>query len=253
MAKVALHLAMLRDYAQKDILGTIKRAGEMGYPAVEFTGYFGAKVSEIQKVLTECGLEAIASHYSINWQDLKNMGKELAREIDYAQQLGIPRIITPWAPLQENPDIDDVNHLISIIEKAALQVNAAGLQFGYHNHVSDLILVNGRTVLDYLMQRIPRELLFLELDLGWVYMAGKSPDELIRTYSGRVPLIHFRDLGRQRKDTEIGNGIVGFDRAFKEAASAGVEYYIVTQEQFGASPIESAELSLLYFKNRGLA
>ncbi len=180
------------------------------------------------------------------------MGRDLAREIDYAQQLGIPNIVTPWVPIQENPAMDDVDHLASVIEKVALQVHAAGLKYGYHNHVGEFISVNGKPIIDHLMHRIPSELMFLELDLGWVYIAGYKPAEYIRTYAGRVPLIHFRDLGQQRKDTEIGNGIVNFNQVFKEADPAGVQYFIVTQEQFEVSSMDSAKLSLLYFKSRGL-
>lgn len=252
MPKVALQLSTLQDIAQMDVLGAIEKAGELHYPAIEFSGYFGAKPSEVRRVLEEYQLEAVSNHFSIDWGNLKSLGKDLAREIHYAQEIGIPRLVMPWVPLQEKPVMEDVQHVIKVVERAALQVNASGLKFGFHNHVSEFIHVDGKMIMDHILDSIPPELLFLELDVGWVYMAGLLPADLVRCYGSRLELIHFRDFGTQRTDTVIGEGVIHFDPVLREAAQTGVQYYVVTQEQFELSSIDSAKLSLQFFQEREL-
>ncbi len=252
MPKVALQLSTLQDVARMDLLGAIELAAKIGYPAIEFSGYYGVKPSAVRRRLEELQLEAVGNHVPIDWGNLKSLGKDMEREIQYALEIGVPRIIAPWAPLQEKPTMDDVRHLVRVLERAALQVRAAGLQFGYHNHVSELVHVNGKLILDHVLERIPAELMFLELDVGWVYMAGLHAADLINRYGSRLELMHIRDFGTQRTDTVIGEGVINFDPLLRAAAEADVQYYVVCQEQFELTSVDSARLSLQFFQDRNL-
>ncbi|RXZ78710.1 sugar phosphate isomerase/epimerase [Paenibacillaceae bacterium] len=250
--QIGLQLYTLRDLTEQDFLGTIKKVAEIGYSVVEFAGYYNTPAKELKKVLDDNGLKAPSAHVGLNFQEKNKRESDLAHQIEYAQEIGLEYIVTPYAPLPERPTMEDVDHLVTILEEAGKQVKASGLSYGYHNHDFEFKLVEGKALIDHLLERLPADLLFAEFDLGWVHMGGQRPVDYINRYAGRVPLAHFKDFGVGRSDTEIGQGVVDFDSVLEVAEQAGIKYYIVEQEQFAKSSLESAKLSLEYFKNKGL-
>ncbi|MDF2923442.1 MAG: xylose isomerase [Paenibacillaceae bacterium] len=251
-AQVGIQLYTLRDETKNDFLGTIRKVADMGYKAVEFAGFFGVPARELRKFLDDLGLAAPSAHIGINFTDLAAMEEGLKEQIEYSQELGLEYIVTPYSPFSEVPTEEELEQRILYLTKAAELVKAAGLKYGYHNHAFEFKLVNGETIMDQFLTRIPAELLFAEFDLGWVHKGGQRPVDYVKKYAGRVPLVHIKDFGEGRNDTEVGNGDVDFKSVFAIAEDAGIEYYIVEQEQFVSSPLESAKISLDYFKENGL-
>ncbi|MBO7748222.1 sugar phosphate isomerase/epimerase [Paenibacillus sp. MWE-103] len=255
MAKpvVGLQLYTLRDQTEKDFLGTIRKVAEMGYTAVEFAGYYNTPASELRALLDELKLEAPSAHVGLNFGEPEKIDQDLRKQIDYAKELGLKYIVTPWAPLPENPTIDDVNKLAGILEAAGKQVTEAGLKYGYHNHDFEFKLVEGKPIIDWLLEKVSPEYLVAEFDLGWVHMGGRKPTDYVNRYAGRVPLAHFKDFGQGRSDTEVGKGVVDLKGVLDIAEQAGIEYFIVEQEEFENSSLESAKLSLEFFRRHGFA
>ncbi|AZN39153.1 sugar phosphate isomerase/epimerase family protein [Paenibacillus albus] len=253
MAKpvVALQLYTLRDQTEKDFIGTIRKVAEMGYQAVEFAGYFNTPADELKALLDELGLQAPSAHVGLSFGEPENIEADLAKQIEYAKVLGLQYIITPWAPLPENPTIDDVTRLAGILEAAGKQVKEAGLIYGYHNHDFEFKLVDGKPVIDLLLEKVSPDYLQAEFDFGWVHMGGQNPVDYATRYAGRVPLAHFKDFGDGRSDTEVGKGIVDLKGVLDVAEQVGIQYVIVEQEQFENSSLESAKLSLEFFRENG--
>ncbi|UVI30593.1 sugar phosphate isomerase/epimerase family protein [Paenibacillus spongiae] len=248
---VGLQLYTLRDQTEKDFLGTIRKVAEMGYNAVEFAGYFNTPAKELKALLDELGLEAPSAHVGLNFGEPDKIEQDLAVQIEYAKEIGLKYIVTPWAPLPENPTEEDVDKLASILEAAGRQVAAAGLQYGYHNHDFEFKLVNGRPAMDLLLEKVPAEYLIAEFDLGWVHMGGQNPVDYVTRYAGRVPLAHFKDFGQGRRDTEVGKGVVDLKGVLGVAEKVGIEYFIVEQEEFASSSLESAKICLEFFRENG--
>ncbi|WP_219834941.1 sugar phosphate isomerase/epimerase [Paenibacillus sp. R14(2021)] len=254
MAKpvVGLQLYTLRDQTEKDFRGTIRKVAEMGYKAVEFAGYFNTPAEELKALLDELGLEAPSAHVALNFGEPDKIKKDLAKQIEYAKELGLKYIVTPWAPLPENPTEEDVSKLAVILEAAGKQVKEAGLIYGYHNHDFEFKQVNSKPIIDMLLEMVSEEFMVAEFDLGWVHMGGQSPVDYVRRYAGRVPLVHFKDFGQGRSDTEVGNGVVDLKSVFAVAEQAGIQYFIVEQEEFERSSLESAKTSLAFFCDNGM-
>ncbi|MCL6458776.1 MAG: sugar phosphate isomerase/epimerase [Gorillibacterium sp.] len=250
MAKpvIGLQLYTLRDLTQKDFLGTIRKVADMGYKAVEFAGYFGTSAKELKSLLAEVGLEAPSAHIGLNFNEPNKLESDLAAQIEYALELGLSYIITPSAPVPEKPTMDDVRKLAAILEKAGKQVKSAGLTYGYHNHDFEFKLVEGKSVLDHLLELVPAELLVAEFDLGWIHMGGQTPVDYVNRYAGRIPLAHFKDFGEGTRDTEIGKGVVDLKSVLAVAEKSGIRYFIVEQEEFTSSSLESAKISLDFFR-----
>ncbi|MDQ0196276.1 sugar phosphate isomerase/epimerase family protein [Paenibacillus wynnii] len=91
-----------------------------------------------------------------------------------------------------------------------------------------------------------------EFDRGWVYVGGADPVDYVSRYAGRVPLVHIKDFRADHKETDLGMGQVDFNRIFDIADQAGILYYIVEEETYASSSLESAKLSLDYFRKLNL-
>src|SRR5580658_7119013 len=59
---VGVQLYSVREDCKKDFPGTLAALAKMGYPAVEFAGYWNLSAMEIKKLLDDNGLIACGSH-----------------------------------------------------------------------------------------------------------------------------------------------------------------------------------------------
>jgi sugar phosphate isomerase/epimerase len=248
---IGMQMYSLRDEAEIDFLGTLEKVAEIGYKAVELTGFFNVPAKELKNKLKILGLSAPSAHIPLNFNDMPNMLSEFSAQLEYAKEVGFDFIITPWAPLPEEPLMDDVKHLVDVFTKCGLKVKEMGMKYGFHNHEDEFKLIEGKTVLEHLMEQMPKELMTLELDLGWVHMAGYEPDLYIHKFKDRIKLIHAKDFTDGRKDIEVGRGKVGYDKLIRTADSAGIAYIFVEQEQFEVNSLESARVNFDYFRKLG--
>jgi sugar phosphate isomerase/epimerase len=248
--QVGIQLYSVRDRSEKDFLTTIQEIGEIGYRNVELAGYYGHSAKEVRQALSDAGLNAPSAHVGLSVGDPAVWDK-LKEQVEYGLELGLKRFIVPWYPLGDNPTLDGVYKMADTLGQAGKIVKESGLEFGYHNHAFEFKPVEGKLIIDHLLERISPDLLFAEFDLGWVKVAGQDPAEYVKKYAGRLPLVHAKDFKEDGKDTEIGRGSVDWDSALAACKSAGVEYVIIEQEQYDVSSLESAKLNYAWFKERG--
>jgi hypothetical protein len=86
---IALQVYTVRDAAEADFAGTMRKVKEMGYDGVELAGTYGMTVVEMKKILDEIGLELVSAHVGL---DLIAQDAILA---DYAAA-GIKFMAIPW-------------------------------------------------------------------------------------------------------------------------------------------------------------
>jgi len=253
--QVGIQLYSVRDRCERDFLGTIREMADIGYRYVEFAGFYGASVREVRETLDGAGIGAVSAHIGLNLNkgepvDVAAVREHVRRQAAFAAELGLRYFIVPWYPLPDEPTEDDVARMAEVLEAAGEVARAAGLSFGYHNHAFEFRTVNGKTVMDRLLERLPS--LLAQFDLGWVKVGGSDPAEYVRRYAGRVPLVHAKDFKADGTDAEIGQGVVDWDSALNACEEAGVEYVIVEQEQYEVSSLESAKRNFAWFRQRGL-
>jgi sugar phosphate isomerase/epimerase len=106
-----------------------------------------------------------------------------------------------------------------------------------------------------LMRGTDKNLVGLELDIFWASVAGQNPVDVLKRYSGRVPLLHLKDKSKNfgqvqynekvPKDTfkEVGNGSIDIAAVLKAAEAEGVEHYFVEQDQTSGDPLDSLAAS----------
>ncbi len=124
------------------------------------------------------------------------------------------------------------------LEDAAQAVAGVGLELGYHNH--DAEITTG------FLDRLPDDI-FLELDLGWTWWAGADPVEVLERAGDRCRLVHLKDFRSrgERSFCPVGDGAVGYERVAPAAASSGVDWLLVEQDEADGPELDAARRSLI--------
>lgn len=272
---VGLQLYSVREFAEKDLKGTLQKVKDMGYDGVEFAGLYGYEPSEIKDMLDEIGLEPVSAHVALE-EMLENPDKVIG---GYAE-IGCKYIAIPFLVDDRRPGAEGFAQTIKDIEKMAAKAKELGVQMLYHNHDFEFVKVDGEYGLDLLYNSISEDLLQTEIDTCWVNVAGEDPADYIRKYTGRSPVVHLKDFvmsGKEKpkhlyeligiesdhKEDEgeeafgfrpVGYGVQDFPSILKASEEAGAEWVVVEQDQpaLDKDSLECAAMSREYLKKIGL-
>ena len=232
-------LYTLRDECASDFRGTLAEVAAIGYEGVELHDLHGQEPAEVRTWLDELGLVAVGRHAS-----LQALEEELPALADQLAVLGADRIVLSWVDPPENTVVAQA--LAARIGGIAEAAESHGLRLGFHNHWFELDrLDNGVTFLD-LLRALPSDRLWLELDLGWAWLAGADPAALLLANPGSCPLVHVKDF-RSREGREfcpVGEGAVPYGRILPVAAETGVEWLLVEQDDTYGDGLAAVEQSL---------
>ena len=123
--KTALQLYTVRDRCKtgKNLLDTLKEVKKIGYDGVEFAGYSGLDAREIRAVLTETGLEAVATHESLD-----RLENSLEEVLSTSKVLECKNIVCAYAPTENE---EDLAHL----KKVLLTAEARAKKFRNHGFI----------------------------------------------------------------------------------------------------------------------
>ncbi|HEY2072233.1 MAG TPA: sugar phosphate isomerase/epimerase [Gaiellaceae bacterium] len=227
--RIGLQLYTLREACAADLFGTLEAVAAMGYEGVELYDLCGHPARDVRARLDELGLAVAGRHAML--PALESELPALAAELG---ELGTDRVALAWA---------EAESLVDRVAVAAEEAARLGLRLGVHNHWWEFDrLDDGSTLLEQLAA-LP---VWLEIDLGWTWVAGVDPVELLARYAGRSPLVHVKDF-RTREGREycpVGDGAVGYERVIPAAIDAGVEWLLVEQDETDGDAFEDVERSL---------
>lgn len=237
---IALQLYTVRDNTARDFADTLRQVAELGYRAVECAGYGTLSAPELLALLKETGLSVPAAHCL----RLDMPEEQLAYELAFARQIGCAYVVIPWIGLQRCSQAP-FDALVQQIEAIGRSAREAGLQLLYHNHDYSFQRPGGsRPLLDELLAACDPALLGLELDVYWAAYAGIDPVAYVRTYRGRIPLLHLKDMDAEREMSEVGDGTLDIAGIIAAGEDSGVRWLIVEHDHPSIPSLESARRSL---------
>ena len=237
--RLGLMLYTLRGECDRDLEGTLRAVGEIGYAGVELHSLRGRDPGEVRELLDAHGLEVCGRHALLD--EIEDGLDALAGEL---RTFGTDRLVLAWIPPPASGEEADA--VVARIDVAAGRVRDAGLRLGFHNHDGELrALDDGRTVLDRLIE-LDEDRLFFEVDLGWAWVAGVDPGRLVERLAPRVPLVHVKDLTSARVPhfVPVGDGDVGYAEVLPALGGLGVEWLLVEQDEVDGSPFDAVRRSL---------
>ncbi|MDV2685603.1 sugar phosphate isomerase/epimerase [Alkalihalophilus lindianensis] len=248
--KVAIQLFTLRDACKEDFVGTLKKVAELGYDGVEFAGNWGGlEARELKGILDELGLQAAGSHVP-----LYMLENELENVIHYQKEINSKYITCPILPGERRGGVSEYRQFAQRLNEIGKVCSDNGIQFSYHNHAFELEDINGIKPLRILLDETDPKWVNAELDIYWLTKAGENPVEWINRYKGRTPLLHLKDMTNDAEQffAELGTGGVDVLSAIEEGKRAGVDWFVVEQDQTEKSPFESVKISIDYLKTHSL-
>ncbi|MDP4096785.1 sugar phosphate isomerase/epimerase [Paenibacillus sp. P96] len=244
MAKIGLQLYTVRDQLEQDFEGTLRKVAALGYQGVEFHTFFGRTAEEVKALLDELGLEILGTH--VAYQRLVD---HLDEEIAYHKAVGNKYLVVPYLTEEER----QWSEVFDNLAKIGTALKEAGLVLCYHNHEFELTEeLDGKPVFDVMYETVSADVLQVEMDTCWVHYGGYDPVEYIARYTGRLPIIHLKDMSRNEEGNavtvELGKGEVNLSAIADAAVGAGVDWIVVEQDHCANPPIQSIETSIQWIK-----
>jgi sugar phosphate isomerase/epimerase len=254
-SNLGVQLYTVRKVITKKPAATLKAIEQIGYTEVEATY---DNLDQIWSALKETKLKPVSVH--VNEKLFMQGGTGLDKALSDVKQRGFEYAVLPYIPTSERGGADVFKHLAQTLNKAGEQAKAKDLTLCYHNHAFEFQPMNGTTGLEILMNETEKGLVHLELDVFWVTVAGHDPVQLLKTYAGRVALVHLKDRAagastQFNEDVpksafkEVGNGSIDIPAVLKAADTAGVKHYFVEQDETPGDPIASLQKSYKYLSS----
>lgn len=248
---IGLQVYTVRDLYAHDPLQTLRQIAAIGYREVELINMASIPAAQLLGYLRQAGLTAISGHF-----DFPKLGAPWQKNIEIAHGLGLRYMICSYSMAHS---ADGWKKIADLFNQAGRAAKAAGLSFGYHNHIQEFRPVGDTTGYEILMANTEPDLVKMEMDVFWATYAGQDPLALFRRYAGRYPLLHIKDLKkglhvnpRQFPPASVnpfepvGEGSIDWRRIFAHVKQAGTRYIFVEQDRTDGPPMEAARASFDY-------
>lgn len=255
-SNLGVQLYTVRNTIGANPAGVLKAIQDIGYKEVEAT--YG-NLNQIWSALKETQLKPVSIHLDTDL--FFEGGAKLDAAIADVKEKGFQYIVLPYIPPAQRGGVETFKKLAETLNKSGEKAKAAGLTLCYHNHAFEFEPLQGTTGLDLLMKETHKGLVWLEMDVFWVSVAGHDPVALLKKYANRVALVHLKDKASGTavqfnenvpKETfkEVGNGTLDFPAILEAAKKASVKNYFVEQDQTPGDPIESLRESYKYLSSK---
>ncbi len=230
---IALQLYTLREPGARDVVGTLRRARELGFDFAQWSGLPDMPAEEARACLDEAGVKVIAGH-----DDIEAFETDFEGRVAYWRTLGAPDV-APGGMMPDCRDsLDDWLRGADRLNAVGEKLSAVDMRLSYHNHAWELEYFDGdeRNKLDILYDATGSETLCAELDTAWLHIGGVDPAAYIRKYAFRCPVIHVKDVAADPAPdggpqfVALGQGVLDWDGIFDACEEAGVEWCVYEQD-----------------------
>jgi sugar phosphate isomerase/epimerase len=281
--KIGIELYTVRDLMMTDFEGILAKLAKIGFKEIEpANGYNNMEPKAFRAMLDRYGLSMPSTHTPARGTGT-DLEKQLEgfqiMGIKYTEIApGGPRPAgagrgPDGAPLPPGAYFNTATGVVSnsfkelgafgpnqprlkldAVQKRAAELNASGKllrKFGMktfvHNHTGEFekLLDSDKTEYDVLLAETDPELVTMQIDIGWIYIAGLDPIEMFKKNPGRYELWHIKDVfglktvnptlsPHQRTSSmafgPVGSGQIDFRKVFANARLAGLQHFCVEQD-----------------------
>jgi len=220
---IGFQLYTVRGEFARDVPGTLKKLGEIGYKAVEFWGYAGTtnvyekySAAELRKLLDQNGLKCCGMH-----MDLKALDKDnLQRTIQNNHALG-SEYLNVAAAKEKMATEESIAQLANLLNERSDECKKHGMLIGYHAHPFDFAKIKGRFAWELLFGKTQPEV-NMQMDIGNCLAGNGDPIAMLKEFPGRTRTIHIKEHKEKTFDTDF------YKEVFRLCeTSSGTKWYIV--------------------------
>ncbi|MGI6333370.1 MAG: sugar phosphate isomerase/epimerase family protein [Saccharofermentanales bacterium] len=278
--QTGLYLYSVRKAMVHDYMGTIEKVAGLGYKNIELSfesphlARFDVPcpAAELRAATEKLGLTIVSSHVVyhsyLDWDEVIAYLKEAG-----CQGITIPMYLYNLSLTRSRSE--EAYYFSEILNKLGQKCADNGLTFHYHNFYNEFEQYDGKYIFDILLENTDPDLVNFEFDIYWATRGGVDPVQWMDKLGSRIKIIQVQDLEKDAKNlnlvevdgsfdnafypkihthhgdyTEIGNGLIDFERVFAKAKTMeSLEYVMVAQTECGSkSELQSAAENLATLK-----
>ena len=263
---LGIQLYSVRQQLAKDYEGTLAEVGSVGYREVEAAGFYQRSAADVKQAMQKANLRCVSAHFPFadlhaRYDEILAFNKELGVEYLICSSPGFKASAPTLGP-DHRPvlTLDDWRWNAEQFNLMGEKAAAAGIRFGYHNHVHEFAAVDGVVPYRELLRITDPSKVTLELDCGWATVAGAKPVDLLRDYPGRFSMLHVKDFkanasaeagadAHEPTVTELGLGSIDYRPIFQQAAKTQkIKHMFVEQEAFDMPYMQSLKVDADYMR-----
>ncbi len=251
-AGMALQLFTVRDLAKKDLDGTLKKMADMGWRYVQWSAMPVLPADKIRAALDKAGLKCIACHTTI-----ESFEKDFKGQVAFWKTVG-NKDVAPGGMMKDcTANLEAWLRGAKRLDELGAKLRDVGMRLSMHNHMLefDKFPNDPRTKHQILMDATKPENLCAELDIGWAAAAGVDVPAYIRKLSGRIKVVHAKDMildGKKHTITAMGKGSLKWNEIFAAGKDAGIEWYTYEQDSGQGPVLDFVKTSYDYLSKQSL-
>lgn len=253
---IGIQLWSLRDQIKADPLAALDLVKSYGITEVETAGTGNLSAEEYNKQLQARGLKAISAHMGYD-----ALVKDLPGALRTAKTLGVQYVMTAWIPHNGPFTAQMAREAAANFNKWGEAFRAEGITYGYHPHGYEFVALEGeggKTPFDIILAETNPNLVSFEMDVFWVFHAGKDPVKLLKDHAGRWSLLHVKDIRKGAvtglssghaapvDNVPVGAGQIDWPAVLKTAQQTGIRHYFIEDET--PTPLVCIPASLEYLR-----
>lgn len=232
--KLGLQLWTVRTSLQKgkeEFIKTFENLKALGYDEIQTAGCYGYDYAEFYDMVHAAGIDIVGTH-----DDFGMMVNDIEKSIENHKKLHTTNMGIGGFFAHSVAETED---FIVKANKIAARISKEGMKFTYHHHSHEfLVLDNGKRMIDMLIEGLDPENVTFVLDTYWLQHAGADVCDWIEKLSGRVDILHLKDMACQLNAegntipaiSACGKGNLNFEKIIATAKKSGVKYYCVEQD-----------------------
>ena len=249
--RIGAQLFTLRDYCKtaEELDTTFAKLQQIGYQIVQVSAVGPIPAEIIKETADKYGLKIVCTHKG--FQDYTDHLEQLIAD-HHAMDCKIAGIGA--MPREAWGNFEEVKKFVKTMNPIAAELKKSGLQFAYHHHALEFAKVNGKFMMDYLLEETDPENFKFIVDTYWLAVAGINPAEFIRKLGKRAVCVHFKDLEIVENNAvmaEVMEGNLDWDAIIAACEDVGTQWALVEQDICRRDPFESMEISYNNLKTKG--
>jgi len=240
----------------EDFEESCRKVSKIGYKVVQLSGIGDFKAEEVKSVLDKYDLVCACTHRAPQ-KYLEHLEEEIQfhKTID-CKVCGLGSMPDgTQVSFQGNEGIELVERFAENFGPVCEKLAKEGLVFGYHNHGFEFAKINGKYLLEEMLERMPYDNFKLIVDVYWLASVGIDPAKFIMKYKDKIACLHYKDLKvvkhKVQTYAEVGQGNLDWDEIIAASNNCSAEFALVEQDECDRDPFEALKMSYDFLKEKG--
>ena len=244
---------------KNDIHTMMYRVMQIGYDGIEGGTPEGYTHQEYKELMDEIGLQVVTAgrldYFKVQNENFDNIIEECHTLGAKNTMIGSMNSMMLGNPYELKKFIKGLNNAGRILKDA-------GIHLSYHNHAVDFSKINGKRIIDAIIEGTDPEYVYFEPDTHWIQAGGAHVITWLKKLEGRMYMVHFKDYGidpysdhsflecTHKLFMEIGEGNLNWPGIIAECLRQNLEWCSVEQDRTQRPGYEAIEISINNLRNK---